>query len=82
MRGVVSFIVVILSLAVTFGDAVPLEKRDSSQTVITLAAGPISGIKVSSSNYKFLGIPYAQPPIGDLRFAPPVPFPRTCMSDP
>ena len=80
MRGIISFIAVTLVLA--FGDAFPLERRDSSQTVLTLAAGPILGIKVSSSSFKFLGIPYAQPPTGNLRFAPPVPFPRTCMGDP
>lgn len=80
MRGIISFIAVSVLLA--FGDGFPLERRDSSQTVLTLAAGPISGIKVSSNNYKFLGIPYAQAPVGNLRFAPPVPFPRACMADP
>ena len=69
MRGIVSFIAA--TLVVAFGDGFPLVRRGSSQqTVLTLAAGPISGIKVASNNYKFLGIPYAQPPTGDLRLAP------------
>jgi para-nitrobenzyl esterase len=81
MRGIVSFIAA--TLVVAFGNGFPLARRGSSQqTVLTLAAGPISGIKVASNNYKFLGIPYAQPPTGDLRLASPVPYPRACMSDP
>jgi para-nitrobenzyl esterase len=47
----------------------------ATQTVITLAAGTITGLKISSNLFKFLGIPYAQPPTGNARFAPPVAFP-------
>lgn len=40
--------------------------------IIDINAGRVRGYKISSSyNYKyynFLGIPYAKPPIGDLRF--------------
>lgn len=44
-----------------------------SDAVVTLKAGKIQGVKVVSSfngaEYcAFYGVPYAQPPIGDLRF--------------
>lgn len=34
--------------------------------------GPIRGLNLSPNHRAWLGIPYAQPPIDDLRFAPPV----------
>uniref|UniRef100_A0A336MZ55 CSON008799 protein n=1 Tax=Culicoides sonorensis TaxID=179676 RepID=A0A336MZ55_CULSO len=45
---------------------------------IVLDQGTVVGLKVfpetaRTSVYTYLGIPYAQPPIGDLRFAPPQP---------
>jgi len=41
-------------------------------TTSGLLQGKASGLRSNVSAY--LGIPYAQPPIGDLRFALPVPF--------
>nr|CAD7589650.1 unnamed protein product [Timema genevievae] len=41
---------------------------------VTVAQGKLFGKKVSSENgtfYSFLGIPYAKPPVGPLRFKPP-----------
>ena len=80
MRGILSFIGLWMVLICVNGS--PIVKRDSAQTVITLSAGPITGIKVSSSNFKFLGIPYANPPTGNGRFAPPVPVSPACLLNP
>ncbi|WP_237060126.1 carboxylesterase/lipase family protein [Microbulbifer sediminum] len=45
--------------------------------IIDTPAGPILGqVDVDSGVTLFLGIPYALPPIGDLRWRPPEPFPR------
>jgi len=41
-------------------------------TLIAISEGNIQG-KVVGNTREFLGIPYAKPPIGDLRFAPPQP---------
>lgn len=40
--------------------------------------GTLQGVRCSSANVNsFLGIPYAQAPLGRLRFAPPEPFNKT-----
>ncbi|XP_011184528.2 cocaine esterase [Zeugodacus cucurbitae] len=44
---------------------------------ILLDQGSITGLKIfpdtsRTAVYAFLGVPYAQPPVGDLRFAPPL----------
>jgi para-nitrobenzyl esterase len=43
-----------------------------SGLAIKISTGPIQG-KMMGSTRQFLGIPYAKPPTGDLRFAPPQP---------
>lgn len=44
--------------------------------VIDTPSGPIVGsIDVGTGVHRFLGIPYAQPPIGELRWRPPQPLP-------
>ncbi|MYT73500.1 MULTISPECIES: carboxylesterase family protein [unclassified Streptomyces] len=44
----------------------------SSQPVVRTSAGPVRGER-RAHGARFLGIPYAQPPVGPLRFAAPVP---------
>lgn len=41
------------------------------QPLVTTASGPVRGVW-NGASARFLNIPYAQPPIGDLRFAAPV----------
>lgn len=53
-----------------------------TQTVLTLLAGPITGLKVNSNLFKFLGIPYAQAPTGNNRFASPIAYPAAGLTAP
>lgn len=41
----------------------------------------IRGVEVSHGVHGFLGIPYAQPPIGNLRFLPPQPLDMATTQD-
>ncbi|MFF0477038.1 carboxylesterase/lipase family protein [Streptomyces sp. NPDC004284] len=42
-------------------------------TLVTTLRGPVRGERRADGSLRFLGIPYAQPPVGELRFAAPVP---------
>jgi para-nitrobenzyl esterase len=44
----------------------------SAQTLLTTVDGDVQG-QVNDGTREFLGIPYAAPPVGDFRFAPPQP---------
>jgi para-nitrobenzyl esterase len=48
---------------------------DSLHPIVATEEGPIQG-EVTNGVAKFLGIPYAAPPIGALRWSPPVPHER------
>jgi para-nitrobenzyl esterase len=46
----------------------------SAPPLVTVSAGSVRGTREGGID-RFLGIPYAAPPVGDLRFAPPVSAP-------
>lgn len=46
----------------------------SSPTHVVTALGEVNGFVTNDGVVAFLGIPYAKPPLGKLRFAPPVPL--------
>ncbi|XP_071787565.1 carboxylesterase 3-like isoform X2 [Asterias amurensis] len=50
-----------------------LEKVQSDVVMINTTTGMLSGVSDDTSGSLFLGIPYAEPPIGSLRFRAPVP---------
>ncbi|MFJ5712615.1 carboxylesterase/lipase family protein [Streptomyces sp. NPDC093105] len=41
--------------------------------LVTTTRGPVRGERRADGTYRFLGIPYAKPPVGALRFAAPEP---------
>lgn len=59
--------------AALLSQAAPIDSSDG--LLVQTNAGPVSGFyNESAPNVRqFLGIPYAQPPVEDLRFAPPLP---------
>lgn len=64
------------SLAVVVGSVV-VATAQNAPTVKTIN-GTLQGAKCSSNDVNsFLGIPYARPPVGDLRFAPPQSYNQT-----
>ncbi|WP_446742129.1 carboxylesterase/lipase family protein [Silvibacterium acidisoli] len=46
---------------------------NAQDLVVATMAGSVQGAPRANGGVQFLGIPYAQPPIGDLRWKPPIP---------
>jgi para-nitrobenzyl esterase len=55
----------LLSAGVVFASG-----KQASETSLVTKSGPIKGVQ-QDGVYVYRGIPYAKPPVGDLRFAPP-----------
>ncbi|KIJ11923.1 hypothetical protein PAXINDRAFT_118603 [Paxillus involutus ATCC 200175] len=51
----------------------PLSRRRSVGPIVDLNYGSFQGFSSANSTESFLGIPFAQPPVGDLRFRQPLP---------
>lgn len=48
-------------------------RAPSVETEAGEVVGKIESLPLGKSAYEYLGIPYAEPPVGDLRFAAPKP---------
>src|SRR3569833_2536459 len=61
--------------AAVFNHVAEARSYDSSDLTVRIRGGVVHGAVDSSTPdvRQFLGIPYAQPPVRDLRFAPPQP---------
>lgn len=90
MTTVMSILLLVLAVLVSVSNGI-------SYKTVRAPAGPIRGIAIQNrdrSVYQYRNIPYAKPPIGDLRFRKPVPygswtdmldatsFGPSCMQDP
>jgi para-nitrobenzyl esterase len=63
-------IALILLLRGASNNAEAVAPEGTHNPAIVTQSGPLKGV-ISSSINKFLGIPYAAPPLGDLRWTPP-----------
>lgn len=56
------------------GDALEqFDRANSRRRIVDTADGRLSGFEADENTWQFLGIPYAQPPLGDLRWRAPQP---------
>ena len=61
--------------AVSTADALAHFSRSTSErVVITTDSGDVRGFAATEDTWQFLGIPYAKPPLAELRWTPPQPL--------
>jgi para-nitrobenzyl esterase len=46
-------------------------RSTGARQVVTTTSGQLSGFEANATTWQFLGIPYARPPVGELRWRPP-----------
>ena len=64
--------VLLLALSLALAAPLAVATAGQDQRVVQTSTGPVQGF-VNSGVYEFLGIPYAAPPVGSLRWMPPQP---------
>ena len=49
-------------------------QAEASSLIVNTTSGVFQGVSVANGTERWLGIPFAQPPIGELRFKAPAPI--------
>ncbi len=49
------------------------QRSQSEGKIVTTSGGKLRGFAASENTWQFLGVPYGKPPVGELRWQPPVP---------
>ena len=68
-----SFGVALTVLALTATGATGASAGNPQGPIVHVDGGPVQGIDVGGGGYAFRGLPYAAPPVGNLRWRPPQP---------
>lgn len=67
----------LIALGTSMSTPSPAHASDASEfnnaRVVVTAAGPVRGVTLNPTTAAFQGIPYAEPPVGNLRWRPPEP---------